>query len=101
MESVVVAESGDESDDDWNYVPVNKNGDEKPETATSTEHIVSPSPPTVSIGEPEELEELHAEHQEKHEHEHVDQVEPEESHALSQAIVESEEHCAEVRKNTK
>lgn len=79
MENVVVAESGDDSDDEWNYIQVNKNGEEDTENNKSTEDIVSPSPPTASIGEPDN-----------------DLIPPGESHALSQAIAESEESCAEV-----
>lgn len=76
----MVAESGDDSEDEWNYVKVDKNGKEDTETHKLTENIVSPSPPTVSIGEPDD-----------HDIESV-----EEAHAIAQAIAEPEETCLEV-----
>lgn len=80
MENVVVAESGEDSDDEWNYIKVNKNGEEKDtEIKASEDPITSPSPPTASIGEPE-----------------LEIGQAEESHALAQAIAESQESCSEV-----
>lgn len=85
VENVVVAESGDESEDEWNYIQGNKDASEITETTKSTEDIaISPSPPTASIGEPE-----------------IEHPTPEESHAIAQAIVESQESCTEVNEQTK
>lgn len=81
VENVVVAESGEDSEDEWNYIKVNKNGDEESGANKSTEDIAnSPTPPTASIGEPD-----------------IDLPSAEESHAVAQAIAESQEICSEVR----
>lgn len=88
IENVVVAESGDDSDDEWNYIKVDK---EKPDQELDTpieldsdkevkpaadEDITSPTPPTTSLGE-------------------IDFIN-QESHAIAQAFVEPEEVCSEV-----
>lgn len=99
IENVVVAESGEDSDDEWNYIkvdkekqseqeakaPVNLDGVQpEKEAASSEQHqdeaveedITSPTPPTASIGETDFV------HQQ--------------SHAIAQAFVEPEEVCTEV-----
>lgn len=102
IENVVVAESGDDSDDEWNYIQVSKSQkdteephndaekeieheaadeeeEEDKENYKPVDDITSPTPPTASIGE-------------------VDIGQTEESHAISQAIaVETEELCSEVK----
>lgn len=98
VENVVVIESGDESEDEWNYVQVNKNGEEQTEKTKSTVNIRSPSPPTVSVDEPEQQQQPQ-EFGQQHLEELVDHqsvATPEESHAISQAFAVSEEICAEV-----
>lgn len=107
IENVVVAESGDDSDDEWNYIQVSKNQEdiekarkdaekeiqdeaadeeeeeEDKENYKPVEDITSPTPPTASIGE-------------------VDIGQVEESHAIAQAIaIETEELCSEVSFLTK
>lgn len=95
IENVVVAESGDDSDDEWNYIKVNsdKKSEQERETPVEldTEHdkdhsipaaeedaiLTSPTPPTASLGET------------------VDFVNHE-SHAIAQAFAEPEEACTEV-----
>lgn len=90
---VVVAESGDESEDEWNYFKGDK---EKPEqdretpVQLDTEHdkehskpaaeedITSPTPPTVSLGETDFINQ--------------------QSHAIAQAFAQPEEACSEVMK---
>lgn len=87
----VVVESGDDSDDEWDYVKVNKEEKSKAEQHREfVEHeqqasekqfnedeITSPTPPTASLGE-------------------ADFIEPEESHAEAQALAEPEEACSEL-----
>ncbi|XP_031630592.1 uncharacterized protein LOC116345413 [Contarinia nasturtii] len=98
IENVVVAESGEDSDDEWNYIKVDKEKQpeqenktpieleiEQPEEAASSEQhqeeaveedITSPTPPTASIGETD----------------FVNQ----QSHAIAQAFAEPEEVCTEL-----
>lgn len=84
VENVVVPESGEESEDEWNYIKVNKNGEEEPDTNKSTEDIAnSPTLPTASIGEPD-----------------IDLITAEQSHAVAQAIAEPQEICSKVNLST-
>lgn len=67
IESVIVAESGDDSDDEWNYIKVDENATKSDKTSPEPERdeetevskpvledsIRSSTPPTASIGEPE------------------------------------------------
>lgn len=87
IENVVVAESGDDSEDEWDYIKVDK---EKPEQDRETsvalgseqekdhlrENISSSPPPTATFGETEFINQ--------------------QSHALAQAIAQPEEACTEV-----
>lgn len=105
IENVVVAESGDDSEDEWNYIKVENK--EKPDQERETpveadsEHddkeslkeadiaakiaagfveddaiITSPTPPTASLGETDFFNQ--------------------QSHAIAQALAEPEEACSEV-----
>lgn len=94
IENVVVAESGEDSDDEWNYIKVDKEKQSEHERETPVEldsendkdhpkasaeedaFLTSPTPPTASIGESD----------------FVNQ----ESHAIAQAFAEPEEACSEV-----
>lgn len=100
IEHVTVGESGDDSDDEWNYIQVTK---EKPEEEHQTPVeleiegekiakpaagaveieeeaiITSPTPPTASLGEAE--------------------FTNQESHAIAQAFAEPEEVCTEVNED--
>lgn len=97
IENVVVAESGDESEDEWNYIKVDKEKPEQdnksedretPNIELESEHdkeqskqaaeedITSPTPPTASLGETD----------------FVNQ----QSHAIAQAFAQPEEACSEV-----
>lgn len=95
IENVVVAESGDDSEDEWNYIKVDKEKQSEQERETSVElddsdldknHskqavdedalLTSPTPPTAPLGETD----------------FVNQ----ESHAIAQAFAEPEEACSEV-----
>lgn len=109
IENVVVAESGDDSEDEWNYIKV-ADKEEKPdqereksvefkseqdekknleevaaayndddEEAAVQEDITSPTPPTASLGEKDFINQ--------------------QSHAIAQALAEPEEACSEVRIN--
>lgn len=67
IENVIVVESGDDSEDEWNYIKVDKNvtksDKELPEQERDEEieickpvledSITSSTPPTASIGEPD------------------------------------------------
>lgn len=103
IENVVVAESGDDSDDEWNYIHVNKEkseenrqtpvaleiedekilkpaaGAEEVEEDVEVAIITSPTPPTASLGEAE--------------------FTNQESHAIAQAFAEPEEVCTEVNED--
>lgn len=93
VENVVVAESGDDSDDEWNYIKVDKDKlNQKLETPVGLGSdlekealkqaidedavITSPTPPTASLGETDLINQ--------------------ESHAIAQALAEPEEACTEV-----
>lgn len=71
-ENVVVPESGEESEDEWNYIKVKKE-----ETELSTERL-TPTP-AVGLDNTEEP------------------VAVEESHAVLHALAESQEACVDVR----
>lgn len=70
IENVIVAESGDDSEDEWNYIKVDKNAttsdkatpepqrDEEAEASgkpVQEDSITSSTTPTASIGEPEDI----------------------------------------------
>lgn len=92
IENVVVAESGDDSEDEWNYIKVDKEipeqehqsligsedelGKESSKPIIEEADIISSTPPTASASE-------------------IDLIH-QESHAIAQAFVEPEEVCSEV-----
>lgn len=96
IENVVVAESGDDSEDEWNYIKVDKEKPEQektedretPNVELESEHdiepskevaegdITSPTPPTASLGETDFINQ--------------------QSHAIAQAFAQPEEACSEV-----
>lgn len=70
IENIIVAESGDDSDDEWNYIKVDKNTTKSDKASPEPERIEeaelskpvlissvedTATPPTASIGEPDFL----------------------------------------------
>lgn len=91
IENVVVADSGDESEDEWNYIKVDKEKleqdretpveldiehDKEHSKQAADEDITSPTPPTASLGETDFINQ--------------------QSHAIAQALAQPEEACSEV-----
>lgn len=88
IENVVVNESGDDSEDEWDYIKVDKEKPEQSDRETFAtlqseqekdnlkEDITSPTPPTATFNETEFINQ--------------------QSHALAQAIAQPEEACTEV-----
>lgn len=87
IENVVVNESGDDSEDEWNYIKVDKENPEqdhensvKLQSEQEKDHlkedIASPTPPTATFSETEFIEQ--------------------QSHDLAETIAQPEKSCTEV-----